>query len=81
MKEEIPNAYMEQLEANLEGTAQSLHEAMGLECPYNYDDVQVEIGSRGNIELCDNCGWWCSMSEMKEKNGETLCNDCQNETD
>lgn len=28
------------------------------------------------IFCCEECGWWCDVDELNERDGNQLCNDC-----
>lgn len=33
------------------------------------------------IFLCAECGWWCEQSQSTDKEGENVCNDCNEENE
>lgn len=77
----IPDSAIKELAEDLVGTARSLRDGMracNLE-DENEEDIAVKIEEVGEIFLCDQCGWWCSMDELNNLGEEQLCDDCHSE--
>lgn len=64
----------EQLRDTLLGTCLSVEEAatqLGLDLS---SQEALDLVADTDIEICDQCGWWCEQSELDENQ---RCDDCQ----
>lgn len=78
-----PDFDIQDLIDSLQGTADSLGGALenlypGMELEDLNDKDHFEIDN--TIFLCDECGWWCEISENAETDDsdEMICQDCAN---
>ena len=61
---------------DLNGSAQT---AADLAEHYGVEPDEIEAAAAEcEVELCDQCGWWCETSELNE---EQHCEDCQSDED
>lgn len=65
----------------LQGTCLTLQDAVETitESEYNEDDLTTEQHDfiANEIFLCDDCGWWCEVSEAAEhEDSDQICEDC-----
>lgn len=68
-----------ELVADLTGTCKTIAEFLpeGMTeddlTPDDHEHIDQEIFE------CTQCGWWCEVSESNDKDGENVCNDCNDE--
>ena len=48
---------------------------------FNPSEYSDEVISRLDQEMfnCEQCDWWCEMSEMTDNDGATICTDCESD--
>lgn len=69
---ELTEARIDAIEGELLGTCVDLEHA--LEEGESEDRARDILAMRSNIELCQQCGWWCETSELDD---DSVCEDCQ----
>ncbi len=75
----IADDVMNKIEERLQGTCDDVDDAAE-EFGVGPIDVLEALGSRGNIEKCTACSWWCEIGEMGENSSsEPVCSDCGGE--
>lgn len=41
------------------------------------EDIVLEACTEHEVELCDDCGWWCELHELDDgEEGTLVCIDC-----
>lgn len=65
----------QQAAEELQGTCKGLHEVLSDE---EQEDADVLAELDQHVFLCDECGWWCELSEQTE---DGRCDDCNQEED
>lgn len=71
----IDNKTISAIEYDLQGTTQTL-EAVCLE----HGVTEEEVLKHGlEVEMCEECGWWCETSELVSEDGSDTgrCEDCR----
>lgn len=70
----------------LQGTSLTLNEAIEMLYGEGFTDMCLESSDydvmNNEIFLCDQCGWWCEISEradVEETDGADMCQDCCDE--
>lgn len=76
----ISNEQVNSIINYLQGSTSSLGNAVDMvtDSGYTENDLTEEQLHTidNNIFLCNQCGWWCDISESNEIDGEIVCNDC-----
>lgn len=76
-----PTDHVDEVAHALQGTCKSLAEVLeehGL--GHLEDDRAFLEGLDNEVFCCDECSWWCELSEMSERH-EGVCTDCQPDED
>lgn len=81
-KEGFSPEEIEELISDLTGTTSTLNESIQelFGDDFSEDDLTEDNHNQidNSIFLCDDCGWWCEISEESEEgfDGERVCSDC-----
>lgn len=74
----LNNDQMAELVCDLQGTCQSLEEALAKD-GFTEDDMSQANHEELDNQLfcCVSCGWWCELCEEAEGCSEPTCTDCK----
>jgi hypothetical protein len=65
---------------DLTGTTMTLQNVLD---DYSKDESDLTPEDHATIDseifCCDNCGWWCEVSESNEDGPNQICDDCNDE--
>ena len=71
----------QQLIEYLQGSSNTLNEGVQTIYGDQFDDSDLDENQHeqidGEIFCCDNCGWWCEVSDR----GQEFCSDCEADDD
>lgn len=78
----LPEEKILEIAEYLQGTCHSVIGAMAHfdldESEYDPSDVEADLSSVSNIEICPGCGWWFEAGELTDDEGEPVgCVDCR----
>lgn len=77
-KREYTPQRLDEIVHSLQGTCQSLEDALSEEDDEDESDIQLTDYIDQEIFLCPVCNWWCERSEGNEDpaQDEDVCDDC-----
>lgn len=77
MPADSPTDHVDTIAHALQGTCKSLGECLAEhDLEHLEEDMAFLQGLDQEVFCCDQCSWWCEMSEMSEDR-EGICTDCE----
>ena len=78
-RSELTETQRQEIVEHLSGTCLEDHQVAG---EYDLEDEDINaIMEDAGWWKCVDCGWWCEGTEMHDRDGEMICNDCEDDSE